>query len=86
VKPDTEEGLELAGSFWEVLTGFADGDMSMIPKFAGFIQNAGPDDKQQKQKQDSAMEFLDAALGFYFTKNGINPFSTDEGASNDKNE
>jgi frataxin-like iron-binding protein CyaY len=86
VKPDSRKGQELAESFWEVLTGFAGGDMSLIPKFAGLIQNADTDDKKQKQKQDSAMKFLEPALDFYFTKNGINPFSTDEGAGNDRNE
>lgn len=71
--PESEEGLEFAKAFWEMLMEFTGGDMSMLPKLMEAGNFDGPDN-EWKEQQAIANAFIEPALGAYFTKLGLNPF------------
>jgi len=73
IRPESDEGMELAKSFWDAILTATDGDVSMIPKLAELAGSADGGGKW-KRKQDIANKFIEPALGAYFTKLGINPF------------
>lgn len=73
VPPESEEAQRFAEDYWNLITEFTGGDMSMLPKLAAFAQSEGLD-PEWKEKQDIANAFIEPALGVYFSKLGINPF------------
>ncbi len=73
IAPDSAEGQEFAKSFWQLITSFTGGDMSMLPKLMKMgeinTDNAGWQERRQKLNA-----FLGPALEAYFASSGINPF------------
>lgn len=73
VPADSDEGQNFAKAYWNMINDFTGGDMSMLPKLIelGQFQNA----KQEwKEKQSIANSYVEQALGFYFSKLGVDPF------------
>lgn len=76
VPPESEEGQAFAQAFWEMVTEFTGGDMSMLPSLieVGTFDGA----PEWKEKQALANAFIEPALDVYFTKLGYDPL---EGAT-----
>lgn len=73
ISTDSEEALQFAKSYWNMIMEFTQGDMSMLPKLIEF-GNSENLDKGWKEKQDLANKFIEPALGIYLSKLGVNPF------------
>lgn len=73
VPADSSQGQEFAKSYWDMITDFTDGDMSMLPKLVKLGQFEGTDQKW-REKQDLANVYVEQALGYYFSRLGIDPF------------
>lgn len=73
VPVDSDEGQIFAKAYWDMITDFTGGDMSMLPKLMelGQFQNA---DHEWKEKQEIANIYIEQALNFYFSHLGIDPF------------
>ena len=73
VPADSDEGQNFAKAYWNMITDFTDGDMSMLPKLIelGQFQNA---EQSWKEKQRIANGYVEQALGFYFSRLGVDPF------------
>ena len=74
VSPASLEGQNLAKIFWDFVTEFTGGDMSMLPKLMEFNQNKDDWDETWKKQWESAEGFVGLALQAYFTNLGSNPF------------
>lgn len=70
VLPDSEEGLKFAEAFWNMIVKFTGGDMSMLPQ----LMEAG-NANNQTENGEAVNAFIGSALGAYFEKTGINPFT-----------
>jgi DNA-binding transcriptional MerR regulator len=73
VKPDSDEGIELARVFWDKTIETTGGDMNLVSKLAEIVQEEC-ENNVDLAKQVVANAFLEPALIAYFTKLGINPF------------
>ena len=73
VAPDSEEGQSVAKQFWELITEFTDGDMSMLPELLN-LGNAQSDGGEYGNIQNALNAFIGPALEIYFGNSGINPF------------
>ena len=73
VPADSDEGQNFAKAYWNMITDFTGGDMSMLPKLIelGQFQNA---EQSWKEKQSIANGYVEQALGVYFSKLGVDPF------------
>lgn len=73
VPADSDEGQDFAESYWNMITDFTGGDMGMLPRLVelGQFQNT---DQKWKEKQDIANSYVEQALGFYFSRLGVDPF------------
>ncbi len=73
VPADSDEAQNFAETYWNMITDFTDGDMSMLPKLIelGQFQNA---EQSWKEKQRIANGYVEQALGFYFSRLGVDPF------------
>ncbi len=73
VPADSDEGQKFAKAYWNMITDFTGGDMSMLPKLIelGQFQNT---DLIWKEKQDIANRYVEQVLGVYFSRLGIDPF------------
>ncbi len=69
----SDEGQKFAKAYWNMIKDFTGGDMSMLPKLMELGQFGGTDPKW-KEKQDLANNYVEQALGFYFSQLGIDPF------------
>lgn len=65
VAPDSEKGQIIAQEFWQMITDFTGGDMSMLSR----LMNLG-----NAQIDNSFNSFIEPALGAYFNNLEINPF------------
>ena len=72
VKPESDEGQRFAKYFWDKMIEFTGGDMGMLNKLIQAGNTAM--DSEWKEKQAFVNGFIEPALAFYFTSNGINPF------------
>ena len=72
VPADSDEGQNFARAYWNMINDFTGGDMSMLPKLIelGQFQNA---EQSWKEKQSIANSYVEQALGFYFSKLGVDP-------------
>lgn len=77
VTPDSEQGIAFAAKFWEFITEFTNGDMSLLSKLMDVADKADSNDKQTK-KQEAANAFIGPALEAYFISLGANPFEEAE--------
>jgi hypothetical protein len=84
VPPSSPQGHALAKAFWDFITEFTGGDMSLLPEMMKFEKTADGWDREWKTAWENAKDFLEPALGSYFQAIGYNPF---EGVENsDSNE
>ncbi len=70
--PSSEQVQALAKEFWDMITYFTDGDMSMLPKLIE-IANVDIKDSNWEKKQAMMDRFLNPALDIYFTNLGVDP-------------
>lgn len=73
VPADSYEGQNFAKTYWNMITEFTGGDMSMLPKLIELGQFECADPKW-KEKQDFANNYVEQALDFYFSRLGVDPF------------
>lgn len=72
--PDSEECTLLAKDFWDIITEFTGGDMSLLPKLMEFStqKDLNNDWEQILSLMNSYIQY---ALEAYFRSSGINPFA-----------
>lgn len=70
VAPDSGQGRDIAKQFWQLITEFTGGDMSMLPKLMSLAD---------AQSDNLLNGFIGPALGAYFADSGINPFEVKNG-------
>ena len=73
VPADSEEGQAFANVYWNMITEFTGGDRSMLSKLMelGQFQDA---DREWREKLETANRYVEQALGFYFSRLGVDPF------------
>lgn len=69
--PESDKGQEIAKEWWSMVTEFTGGDMSMLPELEKFNENKKDWNKEWKEKQAIADEFIGEALCVYFQNQGI---------------
>lgn len=74
VAADSEEAQRFAKAYWDMITEFTSGDMSMLPKLIELGQFEGTD-TQWREKQLLANGYVEQALGAYFSRMGVDPFA-----------
>ena len=77
VAPDSEQGQSIAKEFWQVVTEFTDGNMSILPELLN-LANAQANNCDN-DIQSALNGFVEPALGAYFSNSGINPFEVKNG-------
>ena len=73
VAPESDDGQTFAKEFWELITEFTGGDMSMLPQLIK-MGEIDTDNAEWKSKQDILNDYLGSALEVYFSRLGVNPF------------
>lgn len=73
VTPDSEQGQIIANEFWQLITEFTDGDMSMLPQLMN-LANEQANNNEYRNMLNALNSFIEPALGVYFSNSGINPF------------
>ena len=69
IAPESEQGQIIAKEFWQLITEFTGGDMSILSQLMNFGKaQAG------NNIQNALNTFIEPALGVYFKNLGINPF------------
>ena len=74
VAADSDEAQRFAKAYWDMITEFTGGDMSMLPKLIELGQFEGTD-TQWQEKQLLANGYVEQALGAYFSRMGVDPFA-----------
>lgn len=69
IAPESEQGQIIAKEFWQLITEFTGGDMSILSQLMNF-GNAQADNDMQNVLN----AFIEPALCFYFENLGSNPF------------
>ncbi len=73
ISAESEEGQKFAKAYWDMITEFTGGDMSVLGKLIELgqseIQNA-----HWQEQQKIAMGYVSQALDYYFTGLGVDPF------------
>ena len=77
VTPESEQGQIIAKEFWQLITEFIDGDISLLPQLMN-LANAQANDSDNNM-QNALNSFIEPALGVYFSNSGINPFEVNNG-------
>jgi hypothetical protein len=72
--PECEEALSLAKEWWDMVMEFTGGDVSLLPEIMSSTEYMAGLDDEWKSMQETALSYLELAMGAYFTKTGINPF------------
>lgn len=72
VLPESEKGQDFAKAFWDMITEFTGGDMSLLPGLMAMGDVEGPNE-EWRQKQAMANAFIEPALDCYFTRLGTDP-------------
>ncbi|RKI92443.1 MerR family transcriptional regulator [Parablautia intestinalis] len=73
VPADSDEGQNFAKAYWDMITDFTGGDMSMLPRLIALGQFQNTDHKWQ-EVQTIANGYVEQALGVYFSRLGVDPF------------
>lgn len=73
VTPESEEGQQAAKEFWQLITEFTGGDMSMLPQIMK-MSEVDTDNAEWQKMQKMLNDFLEPALEVYFANLGVNPF------------
>jgi len=74
VLPESEQGQAFGRVFWDMITTFTGGDMTLLPKLIALDENMDGWDKTWKERYEQAKGFIESALDAYFTSLGQNPF------------
>jgi len=74
VPPQGEQGQAVAKAWWDLVTEFTGGDMSVLPQLLNFAEDADSINKSFGEKWQAAEGFLHQALAKYFEELGVNPF------------
>ena len=74
VSPESGKGQRLAKAYWEMVTAFTDGDMSMLSNLMEAETFEDPKGRW-KEKQAVVHSFIEPALEAYFAKTGYDPFA-----------
>ena len=69
--PQSAEAVDLARRWWQMITEFTGGDMSLLPKLMAFNQDKGGWDAGMAEKQKEIDAYMGAMLGAYFQQEGI---------------
>ncbi len=72
--PESERGQSIAKQWWDMVTEFTGGDMSLLPGLMKMADTAHTVGGDWNIKWAGVEPFLQAALSEYFTKTGYNPF------------
>ena len=72
IPPQSAQGQELAGQFWNMILEFTGGDLAMLPQLMELASFDGAD-PEWKQRQRAASEYIEPALETYFIRQEINP-------------
>lgn len=75
VQPDSEIGIAFAKKFWDMITEFTEGDMSLLPKLLE-VGDVGAPGGDGTKKLEEVNVFLEPALEAYFDSIGYDPFKT----------
>ena len=73
IPADSDEGQRFANAYWDMITEFTGGDMSMLSKLME-IKPLEEADTKFKEKQSLANAYIEQALGVYFSRQGIDVF------------
>jgi len=71
---ESEEGQAVAKAWWDMVTEFTGGDMSLLPELIRFSENRDGWDEDLKEKMADIDAFIPKAMEVYFTNLGYNPF------------
>lgn len=76
ISADSDKGKKFAKVYWNMITDFTGGDMSMLSKLIelGQFENTYP---KWKERQNLANIYVEQALSFYFAQLGVDPFKED---------
>ncbi len=74
IPPDSKEATLLAKDFWDIITDFTGGDMSLLPKLMEFGEQKNIN-KDWEQILSLINSYIQLALEAYFQQTGINPFA-----------
>ncbi len=77
IPADCEEGQAFANAYWNLITEFTGGDMSMLPKLVELGQFRNTDPKWE-ELQAIAGSYVEKALDVYFSRSGIDPFQEEK--------
>lgn len=78
IAPDSEQGLSLAREFWQIVTDFIDGDLSLLPKLLN-AKNAQGEECKNIKLEKAINSFIAPALERYFIAAGIDPLGGQNG-------
>ena len=74
---DSDEAQRFAKAYWNMITEFTGGDMSMLSKLMELGQFEGTD-PQWQEKQSLANVYVGRVLEVYFSRMGVDPFEEGE--------
>ena len=78
VAPESAQGQEFAKEFWQLITEFTGGDMSMLPQLMK-MGKLDTDNAEWQEKMNVLNAFIGPALESYFNNSGMNPFEVKNG-------
>lgn len=73
VPPESDKCQQVVKEYWNLITEFTNGDMSMLPKLME-VGNIDTATKAWEERQKIVNDYLDPALQVYFSRLGTNPF------------
>lgn len=73
IPTDSDEAQRFAKAYWNMITEFTGGDMSMLSKLMELGQFEGTD-PQWQEKQSLANVYVGRVLEVYFSRMGVDPF------------
>lgn len=77
VPPESENSQRIAKEYWNLILEFTGGDMSLLPKLVEIGYTAESENKFEENMK-IANDYMETALGIYFSGIGINPFEEAE--------
>ncbi|MCL2420462.1 MAG: MerR family transcriptional regulator [Defluviitaleaceae bacterium] len=72
LSPESEQGQEFAKDWWDMVTDFTGGDMSLLPELSKLADDLSKSDEGGAFEID--IDFIDNAMRAYFANVGRNPF------------
>ena len=75
VPPDSEAGVALAKEFWDGIEQFTGGDKKLLASLQEFGERIRRDEPKWEEKHAKAFQFIEPALGAYFSSINYNPYT-----------